>query len=47
VLVRPENISRVRQFIPRSVRVIEFKNTLDDASLQLLRDMLSEHAHGR
>jgi GntR family transcriptional regulator len=47
VLVRPENISRVRQFIPRSVRVIEFKNTLDDASLQLLRDMLSEHDEGR
>jgi DNA-binding transcriptional regulator YhcF (GntR family) len=43
VLVRPENISQVRPFIPRDVRVIEFKNTLDEASLQLLRETLTDH----
>jgi GntR family transcriptional regulator len=40
VLIRPENISLVRKFIPRGVRVIEWKNTLDEASVQLLREML-------
>lgn len=41
VLVRPENISRVRAHIPAGLRVIEFRNTLDDASIELLRDVVS------
>jgi hypothetical protein len=41
VLVRPENISRVRAHIPAGLRVIEFRNTLDEASIELLRDVVS------
>lgn len=42
ILVRPENIGHWRNSIPAEMVIIEFTNTLDEASTRLLRQILSE-----
>ena len=44
LIVRPENIAPVRDRLPAALPLIEFRNTLDDASIHMLREVLQELA---
>lgn len=47
IVVRPENVSPIRQKLPRSIPIIEFINDLDAASRQFLGEFLDDIARRR